>query len=250
MELSDATPARREAAVWFVELAASPRAVEECSRLLSADEKQRASQFRFEHLSRSYTLSRAILRILLGRYLGVEPAVVRFTYGKRGKPSVAFPESALEFNLAHSGEFAAYAFTTGCPLGVDIERVRPVPDQESIVRRFFSPKECEEWLRVAPSEREAAFYRCWTRKEAYIKAIGDGLSLGLDSFQVSLRPGEPAALISADQDPEAQQKWSLYALPAPAGYEASLAIPQRDVSVRVLAGALAGDATELKIRSS
>src|ERR1035441_10265765 len=138
MELRDTLPLQREVHVWFVELAASATSVEACFRSLSADERERASQFRFEHLKTAFTLSRGILRVLLGRYLAIEPDRVRFAYGDRGKPRLAFPEAPLEFNLAHSGRFATYAFAIGCELGVDIEEVRPVPDQENIVRRFFS----------------------------------------------------------------------------------------------------------------
>jgi 4'-phosphopantetheinyl transferase len=220
--------------VWFVELAASVTGLEKCFLALSADERERASRFRFEHLQTAFTISRGILRFLLGRYLAIEPDRARFAYGARGKPRLAFPETPLEFNLAHSGRFAAYAFALGCELGVDIEEVRPLADQENIIRRYFSPEECEEWLALAPAERDEAFYRCWTRKEAYIKALGDGLSMPLDSFQVSLRPGDPAALIRSDRDPGAAGKWSLRSLVPADGYIASLAVPDRAVSVRVL----------------
>ena len=183
-------PDQREVHVWFVELAAAAASVEACSRNLCPKERERASRFRFEHLKAAFTLSRGILRVLLGRYLATEPDRVRFAYGPRGKPRLAFPETALEFNLAHSGRFAAYAFAVGCELGVDIEEVRQGGDQESFMRaEFFSREEREEWLGLDPSQRAEAFFRCWTRKEAYIKALGDGLSMPLDSFQVSLQAG-------------------------------------------------------------
>lgn len=227
-------PDQREVHVWFVELAAAAASVEACSRNLCPDERERASRFRFEHLKAAFTLSRGILRVLLGRYLATEPDRVRFAYGPRGKPRLVFPETVLEFNLAHSGRFAAYAFAVGCELGVDIEEVRQGGDQESLVRRFFSREEREEWLGLDPSQRAEAFFRCWTRKEAYIKALGDGLSMPLDSFQVSLRPGVSASLIHVAGDPTAASKWSLYSLAPEDGYIGSLAVPERGRGVRIL----------------
>lgn len=234
MELRPTLPDRREVHVWFVELGASSPSIEACVHSLSADERERASRFRFEHLRTAFTLSRGILRALLGRYLATEPACVRFAYGPRGKPRLAFPEAPLEFNLAHSGRFATYAFAAGCDLGIDIEEVRPIPDQENIVRRFFSREECQEWLELDLSQRDEAFFRCWTRKEAYIKDLGDGLWMPLDSFRVSLRPGEPAALIHTAGDPAAASNWSLCSLAPPDGYAGSLALPERARGVRVL----------------
>jgi 4'-phosphopantetheinyl transferase len=245
MELSDTLPDQREVHVWFVELAASAASVEACFRSLSADERERASRFRFEHLKTAFTLSRGILRVLLGSYLAIEPDRVRFAYEPRGKPRVAFPDTPLEFNLAHSGKFATYAFAVGCELGVDIEEVRPARDQESIVRRFFSREEREEWLELDLSQRDEAFFRCWTRKEAYIKALGDGLSMPLDSFRMSLRQGVPAALIYAAGDPTAASKWSLCSLAPADGYIGSLAVPERTRSVRVLPRLTAAAVLEL-----
>jgi 4'-phosphopantetheinyl transferase len=245
MELRDTLPDQREVHVWFVELAASDASLEDCVSTLSADERERALRFRFEQLKTAFTLSRGILRVLLGRYLAIEPGRVRFAYGTRGKPRLAFPETPLEFNLAHSGVFAAYAFAVGCELGVDIEEVRPVPDQEGIVRRFFSREECEEWLELDSWQRDEAFFRCWTRKEAYIKALGDGLSMPLDSFRVSLRPGVPASLIHANGDPAAGSNWSLLSLTPADGYVGSLAVPERARSVRILPRLTASAVLEL-----
>lgn len=234
MELRDTLPDPGEVHVWFAELAPSDACVEACFRHLSADERERASRFRVEHLKTAFTLSRAILRVLMGRYLAIEPDRIRFVYGTRGKPRVAFPETPLKFNLAHSGSFAAYAFAVGCEVGVDIEEVRPVPDQENIVRRFFSAEECEEWLELEPSQRDYAFFRCWTRKEAYIKALGDGLSIPLDSFRVSLQPGVPPRLIHAAGESTPASRWSLCSLAPAEGYVGSLALPARARTVRIL----------------
>jgi 4'-phosphopantetheinyl transferase len=233
-----------EVHVWLVELAAGAAACDAFLQSLSADERERAARFRFPPLSASYILSRGSLRVLLGRYLEIEPGLMRFAYGTHGKPRLAFPEVPLHFNLAHAGGFAVYAFAD-CEVGVDIEAVRPMANQESIVRRFFSREECGEWLALDASQRDDAFYRCWTRKEAYIKALGGGLSIPLDSFRVSLRPEVAAAPIHAAADPEAMRRWSLYELPAPDGCFASLAVPERGRKVRVLPPIAASDVLEL-----
>ena len=247
VELGDALRDRREVHVWLVELAASAASVAACYRSLSADEKERVSRFRFEHLKTAFTLSRGILRVLLGSYLGIHPDQVRFAYAPRGKPRLASPGAPLEFNLAHSGKFAAYAFAAGCEIGVDIEEVRPLPDQQSIVRQFFSREECEEWLRLDPAARDEAFFLCWTRKEAYIKAVGEGLSMPLDSFRVSLRPGARAELIDAAGDPAAASRWRLRSLAPADGYVGALAVPDRTRRLHVLPG-LTADAV-LKLAS-
>jgi 4'-phosphopantetheinyl transferase len=244
MRLCGPAPDWREVHVWFVELALDPASAETCSGILSADERERASRFRFERTESAFTLSRGILRALLGRYLAIEPDRVRFAYEARGKPRLAFPESSLQFNLAHSGEFAAYAFASGCAVGVDIEKVRTVPEQESIVRRFFAHEECEEWLDLEAAQRDGAFYLCWTRKEAYIKALGGGLSIPLDSFRVSLRPGAPASPIHATGDPAAASGWSLYSLSPADGYIASLAVPEGKRRVRIVPRMTAAEVLE------
>jgi 4'-phosphopantetheinyl transferase len=245
MDLWDTLPGRREVHVWFVELKAGGHSLDACARSLSPDERDRASRFRFEHLKTSFTLSRGVLRVLLECYLGMEAKRLLFAYGPRGKPMLAFPETTLDFNLAHSGRIAAYAFAVGCRLGIDIEEIRPVADQEDIVRRFFSQEECEEWLCLDASERQDAFFRCWTRKEAFIKAMGDGLSMPLDSFQVSLRPEAPASLIRAEGDPEAAGRWSFSSLTPARGYTGSLALPEMSRILRILPGLTVDAVVEL-----
>lgn len=212
--------------VWFVELVADVTTIQTCFQSLAENERQRAAKFSFEHLRNAFILSRGVLRALLSRYLKVEACRIAFAYGPREKPQLAFPVSPLAFNLAHSGTLAAYAFAVDCALGIDIEKVHPLKDQEGIVRRFFSPEEYREWLLLDASERNLGFFRCWTRKEAYIKALGDGLAVPLDSFRVSLRHGEPAALLSAAGDPVAAGKWRLYSLSPAEGYLGALAAPE------------------------
>ena len=226
-------PDPHEVHVWTVELTPARAAVEQCFAVLSADERDRAARFCFEHLRDAFTLSRGILRVLAGRYLGAGPECIAFAYAEQGKPRLASPESPLAFNLAHSGCFAVYAFATGCDVGVDIERIRAMSDQEGIVRRFFSAEEGAEWLALDEAQRAPAFFRCWTRKEAYIKAVGDGLAMPLGGFRVSFAPGAPAQLLHAAGGPATVNQWSMHNLPAPEGYAAALALPDPRAIVRV-----------------
>lgn len=245
MQLREKSPDQPGIDVWFVELTASAAWLERCLESLSADEKERASQFRFAQLKSDFTLSRGTLRALLGRYLAIEPGDVRFAYGPHGKPRMAFPETPLRFNLAHSGRIAVFAFAAGCEVGVDIEEVRPVRDQEAIVRRFFSPEEGSEWLALDAAERDEGFFRCWTRKEAYIKALGGGLSIPLDSFRVSLRREVPASLIHVSGEPAAASKWSMFSLAPAEGYIGALAVPECNHSVSILPRLTAAAVLEL-----
>ena len=200
--------------------------VAELESFLSPDEITRATGFRFEQLRRSFLLSRGALRFLIGGYLGVSPGKVTLIQGSHGKPRLAKPEGAgpaFEFNVSHSGEIALFAFTSGCELGVDVERIRPLEDMTRVASHFFSREESEELFSLPPCERERAFYLCWTRKEAYVKAVGEGLSIQLDSFSVTLRPGEPASFLHLDHDLSLAQSWMLHDLQIQTGYVAALA---------------------------
>jgi 4'-phosphopantetheinyl transferase len=247
MDQRPALPDPRAAHVWFVELTASGAALEACASSLSVDESARAARFAYAHLRSAFTLSRGVLRILLGRYLGIAPGRVRFAYGMRGKPRVEFPATRLEFNLAHSGRYAAYAFAAGCALGIDIEEHRRLRDGSRIVRRFFSPAECAEWSSLEAAERDAAFYRCWTRKEAYIKALGEGLSIPLNRFRVSLQRDASAALLHDEADPAAAERWAMVALAPADGYTGALALGERGRDVRVMPALTAAEVLELAV---
>jgi len=164
-------------AVW---LNGSREDTQRCRALLSADEIARADRFAFAHLTRSFEIAHGALRLLLAAYLNTQPQRVQFTYGSHGKPALT-SGSGLRFNMAHSRELALYAFTAGCEIGVDVEQVRSMPDLESIAQRFFNKVEVTELMAVQGGPaRTDAFFRCWTRKEAYMKAVGEGLSMGLD----------------------------------------------------------------------
>jgi 4'-phosphopantetheinyl transferase len=208
--------------VWPVSIQAPVAVVDQFRSFLASDETARAARFRFEHLQHSFILARGALRILLGRYLNTPPRDLEFRYGTKGKPALAEP-AGLRFNASHSGDMALFAFTIDCELGVDIEAVRSMPDMEDVARRFFCAEEAAELMALSTGQRDQGFFLCWTRKEAYIKATGEGLSAPLDAFRVTLRPGDPARMFYIERDPIAAQAWTLHDLALDPRYAAALA---------------------------
>ena len=210
--------------IWRASLEQPPELVHQLAQLLSRDEQERAERFRFERDRRRFMVARAALRTLAGRYLGLEPSRVQFRYGSYGKPYFANDpdHDLLRFNLAHSNELAVYAFACGREVGVDIEHIQPVPDAEQITQRFFSNSENASFRMLPDSQKLEAFFNCWTRKEAYIKALGDGLSHPLDQFQVSLKPDEPARLLKVEGFPEETARWHMASFVPASGYVAAL----------------------------
>ena len=194
--------------------------------LLAPDERARAGRFVFEADRRRYIVARGVLRTLLGRYLRVESTALLFRYGAHDKPSLAGTPGGrdVRFNLSHSYGWALHAFAVGREVGVDVERIRPETDIVGVAEYSFSPVEVASLMSVPEGQRREAFFNCWTRKEAFIKAHGEGISLGLSRFDVTLRPDEPAALLRFDQDPAEAARWSMRALDAGAGYKAALAV--------------------------
>ncbi|HEX2191395.1 MAG TPA: 4'-phosphopantetheinyl transferase superfamily protein [Longimicrobiaceae bacterium] len=213
-----------EVHVWAAPLDPPAEAIGRYASLLAPDERARAERFRFERDRRRFGVARGVLRVLLGRYLGTDPRRVAFHYLSHGKPALGgeLAGDGLRFNVSHSGEMALYAFSRGRELGVDVEEVRPMEDGLQIAERFFSQAEVAAFRALPAEVRDEAFFNCWTRKEAYIKAVGEGLSFPLHVFDVSLAPGEPACLL-ASRDPREAERWSLRGLPDPApGYRAAL----------------------------
>ncbi len=214
--------------VWRAELEQPGERVRQLAQTLSQDEQARAGRFYFERHRRRFIVARAVLRAILGRYLGLEPEQLEFRYGSRGKPYLAarFSQQALEFNLAHSRELALYAFTQGHEIGIDLEHLRSIADIEQISARFFSARENAS-LSAVQDQRLRAFYNCWTRKEAFLKATGEGLTHPLDQFDVSLAPGKPARLLRVQGDPGEAAHWSLRALEPGRDYVAAIALRSR-----------------------
>ncbi|HEX3282861.1 MAG TPA: 4'-phosphopantetheinyl transferase superfamily protein [Pyrinomonadaceae bacterium] len=216
-----------EVHLWQASLEGRPADIFES--FLSADELARANRFHFAEDRTHFVVARGLLRNLLAAYLGIDCAALRFSYGVKGKPFVVLEgQTQINFNLSHSHGRAAFAFTRGRELGVDLEYVKPDFDAESIATRFFSRSEVLA-LRTVPAEvRNQAFFNCWTRKEAYIKARGEGLSMPLDEFDVSLRPGEPAALLNNYREEREVKRWSMKKIPTPADFVGALVVEGHD----------------------
>ncbi len=218
--------------LWRISRESTAEQTAALQRFLSADEQVRAARYRAARDRRRYVVTRGVLRALLGRYLGVEPAAVHLQYQRYGKPVLAGPSATLRFNLSHSGELALFAVTQRRELGVDVERVRPDFGGMAVARRFFAPREVATLQALAPDEQSRAFFRCWTRKEAYIKARGEGLAVRLDSFDVTLTPAEPAALLEVRDAPAEVARWRLQDVSPSEEYIAALAVEGHDWHLR------------------
>lgn len=192
---------------------------------LDAGEQRRARTYVFARDRRQFVVTRAILRAMLADALGTMPAALRFGHGPHNKPCVAWPPAgkALRFNVSHAGGFAVIALSRHHIVGVDVEQVRADLDFAQVAERLFSPRERAELADVAPPMRPGAFFNVWTRKEAYIKARGLGLSLPLDSFDVAAAPAAADVLVATRPDSDDAARWSVQALSAPPGYVAAVA---------------------------
>lgn len=212
--------------MWRASLELPSSQVQTLQHNLTEEELERAERFHFQRHRVRFIVARGVLRTILGRYLWVEPGRLRFSYGPHGKPELAGNNAwrALRFNVSHSHRLALYAVTNDREIGVDVERIRPDLAGEKIAERFFSPQEAA-MLRGLPAQvRQEAFFACWTRKEAYLKAVGEGITLRLDQFEVSVAPEGPATLLSIKGDPKKASRWSLKELDPGPGYVAALAV--------------------------
>lgn len=212
--------------VWVVSLDTSAVCLRELSSTLSPDERNRAESFAFEHLRTRFSVSRGLLRTFVGMYLAISPRAIEFSYSQYGKPSLRGLER-FQFNLAHSEDLAVYAFALDCKLGIDVERVRNMTDTGAIARHFFSAEEAADLESVELPQRLDSFFACWTRKEAYIKATGEGLSTPLHAFRVALLPTEVPSFLHIKGNPSEAQSWSLYSLRPNDGYIGALAFRDR-----------------------
>ena len=212
--------------VWRVRLDQDEATTARMQRLLSGDELARAARFHFPHLRTHYVAARAALRLLCGAQTGTPAQNISFAYTQNEKPFL--PGAVLRFNVSHAHTVGLLAFALDREIGVDIEYVRDRIDAGQIALRYFSPAEISDFLSVANADRQQAFYNGWTRKEAYIKAIGDGLTFPLDRFRVSLIPGEPARLIEVDSAPTEAARWKMAAIDPGPGYTAALIAEGQD----------------------
>jgi 4'-phosphopantetheinyl transferase len=208
--------------VWQIPLIAP----EHPTSILSDDELQRAHRFHFEKDRLRFVSARSALRNILASYLDLRPREVAFSYTPKGKPELAayLHQPALQFNLSHSGDFALLALTLESRVGADIEVIDPERATEAIAARFFSPAEISMLEALPATEKVVAFFQCWTRKEAYIKALGEGLALPLDSFDVAFGPGVQPAMLGIRNTAEDPFRWRLYDIASPRGYAAAIAV--------------------------
>jgi 4'-phosphopantetheinyl transferase len=203
--------------------------LESFRRTLDASELERAGRFHFEKHRRHFIVARGFLRSVVARYLGSQPEDLRFEYGVYGKPALGSGHT-LRFNLSHSNEVALLAVTLDAELGVDVEHVRADFASEDIARRYFSRTEVGVFNALPQEDRVAAFFRCWTRKEAYIKAIGKGFSQALDAFDVTLAPDAQPALLRAEDDDAS--RWLLIDVEVGEGYAGALMVERPVAEVR------------------
>jgi 4'-phosphopantetheinyl transferase len=198
--------------------------------VLAADERERMARFHFEPDRRRFLIGRGALRLLLGDYLGTTPEALRFAYSPYGKPGLIADQ--LQFNVSHSGDLVLIAAAHGRAVGIDVERISPQTRLQEVAARFFSSHEQQSLAALASALQREAFFACWTRKEAYIKALGNGLSMPLDRFDVAILPGEPAALIATRPDPAEAQRWTVTDLAVGDGYKGALAVEGRGWKLR------------------
>ncbi len=193
---------------------------ERLARYLCASERKRADRFHFQADYDRYVAARAILRSQLGAFLDCDLGSLSFQYTSHGKPFIE--NCGIQFNLSHSGDWVLLAFTRLAEIGIDIERIRPMHDMRDVARENFAASEFASWEATSERDHVPAFYRCWTRKESFIKAIGEGLSCPLDSFQVTFGLNQPARLTSVDGNVALAGEWWMADLPGFTGYAAAV----------------------------
>jgi 4'-phosphopantetheinyl transferase len=209
--------------VWIVNTGASESQRATVMRWLDHQEVERALRISNLQKRQSFLIAHGVLRCLLGRYVECDPGAIELASDADGKPRLVFPEG-VQFNMTHSAEWAAFAFSANCTVGVDVERVRALPGLPDLIRRVLRAEEAAELMLLSECERERGFFSCWTRKEACTKAIGIGLT-AFDKFCVAVHPDQHAQMIRAGFDAATAELWSIDDLPMPPGYAGALAYP-------------------------
>jgi 4'-phosphopantetheinyl transferase len=225
-----------EVHLWWTCLDRTQPPIRSFLQLLASDERARAARFRFEEHRRVYVAVRGLLRVILSRYLQIEPARIELNYGPHGKPELAdsIGDHSLAFNVSHSEKLALFGIARRREIGVDVERIRADIEVRDLAKTFFSPEETAALLSLPEELWSEAFFACWTRKEAYLKARGDGLSVPLDQFTVTLAPNQPAALLHSWLGRDEPQRWSIRDVEPTPGYAGAIAVNGRDWRLRQL----------------
>jgi 4'-phosphopantetheinyl transferase len=217
---------QNEVHVWLIQTRQANAPLARVTVCLSDAERDRANRFKFDVDRERYIVSHTAMRSILARYLGCDPSEIAYAIGAHGKPELA-PASRilqLEFNLSHSNDAALVAVAPGRAVGVDIEHIQQKLGWQEIADRFFAPGEIQKLHALPSGEQLRAFFTCWTRKEAYIKAKGGGLSIPLQEFEVSLARDEDPAILWHAEGAQETQPWQFGAIDSPAGYVASIAV--------------------------
>jgi 4'-phosphopantetheinyl transferase len=225
----------KEVHVWRAKLKKPASVLATLQDILSTDEIKRAKRFYFNRDRRRYIVKHAILRFILGNfYLNCRPQALRFGTNRYGKPYLKrkFDEDSLFFNVSDSNELALFAFARNSKIGIDLEYLRPVPDATKIATQFFSKQENAALQALPQQKQQEAFFNCWTRKEAFIKATGRGLNYPLNNFAVSLVPKEAARLIRVGNECRKADEWSLISMAPMTGYVGALAVKMKNLNVK------------------
>lgn len=226
-------PAENDVHVWRIKL--TEVQLESGLNLLNAEEQERAAKFYFSRDKKRFIVSRSLLRALIGAYLNQAPASLRFQLTPHGKPFLT-DTLPLSFNLSHANEFVYFAFSCTFPLGIDVEFLPRRTRLRAVARRFFAQSEYAAWSALPADLQRPGFFACWTRKEAIVKAHGDGISLGLNRFVVSVTPNEPARLLSMAPQVGRLQDWQLQDLQSAPEYHGAIAVrTTKKIHIRYLA---------------
>lgn len=218
---------RRHVDVWLTSTELGEEEVRACRTWLTPGEVARAEKFKVESKFREYIITRGLLRRVLSGMTGLDIAGVEFDYGEHGKPSLVNKVNGegIAFNVSHSHGVALVALTLGSRLGVDLEKIRSKVEWRALAEEYFSAAECRALNDCPRDERLKAFFTCWTRKEAFVKALGAGISYGLKEFDVSIDPGEDRALLAVRAEDEDAARWLIKNIPLPGGeHVAALAV--------------------------
>ena len=220
--------------IWQFPLTISDGSLDNFATLLSEDERIRAARFRFEKDARRFTVARATVRTILGSYFKVSDRDLRFDYSRHGKPALADDTTDIRFNVSHSSDLAMLAVTRGRDVGVDLEITRDDVEIDQLTTRFFSEHECAALREISNTQRLRAFFRCWTSKEAFLKAQGIGLSRSLESFDVEVNPKLSARLLATRPNAEEAEHWSLHDVPTGENYAAAVAWEDSIAEIKIL----------------